>query len=293
MHGSSLELFRKNDRRRIRKFIFRWLPTNERLKIQTPTLDAACLTCKSPCESHSHFIKCSHNKRQVIKDKWYTDFELFLENERYTPPLVRQLFYTHIVAETSFNKLTNIQNLPSDIQAAHDDQNTIGWDHLPRGRLALKWGNLIATHLSAGGVPEKEMSALVWGRRVVKELFRLVLLIWNSRNEDAHGISNYNESPLTRSRLLHQIDIMQQSNPDVSYIERDFIFRPLPELEKYSVCNLKAWHKQATNIIRASKKRIQTSSQRSVDSYFTSNTSCIPCRPMTAANNDSIPVATP
>lgn len=167
IHGSSLESFPKNDRRRLRKFIFGWLPTNERLFSYKQTPDARCPTCNYICETHEHLLKCSHKYRQTIKDKWYTTstLELFLQNERYTPPIVKQILYDRIVAETSSIKPKAIPTLSQHIRNAYHEQATIGWKHLLQGCFALSWGNIIASHLHASQIPEKEMSALVWGRR--------------------------------------------------------------------------------------------------------------------------------
>jgi hypothetical protein len=81
-HGSTIKSFNRNDRRRIRKFIFQWLPTNERLFLYKQTPDPNCVSCKVVCETHEHILKCCHGKRQILKDKWYTTFKGFLENTR-------------------------------------------------------------------------------------------------------------------------------------------------------------------------------------------------------------------
>ena len=271
VHGSTLESFSKNDRRRLRKFIFGWLPTHERLFLYKQAPKPNCSTCNHPSESHQHLLKCNHTSHQVLKDKWYTNFEQFLQNERYTPPLVRQILVHHIFAETSSSTRDPLPTLPKDIQAAYDDQLQIGWHHLPQGRLALKWGNIIASHLSSQRVPEKEMSAIVWGRRVNKEIFQLVMSLWRSRNNECHGLNK--ESPLTRSRLMAQITTLQKSQPDVSYTDRDFIHRPISDFDPYSLCNLKAWYKQATTIVKVSSnptriKSKQFSQSNTISSYF-------------------------
>jgi signal transduction histidine kinase len=123
------------------------------------------------------------------------------------------------------------------------------------------------------------MSALVWGRRVTKEIFQLVLMIWKSRNDGAHGISRTMESPLTRIRLMAQIVALQQSNPDVTYTERDFIYRSISDLETYSLCNLKAWYHQAVTVIKVSNNRTRTASKQfqnlsTIPQYF--NPVCMP-----------------
>jgi hypothetical protein len=100
--------------------------------------------------------------------------------------------------------------------------------------------------------------------------------------------SNDAWQPLTRIRLIHQIETMQQSNPEVNHTERDFIYRPLQDLEKYTIYNLKAWHKQAMNIIRVTKKRIAPYSTNRINSYFPK---LIPRRSNPTTNIETVPVS--
>ena len=44
----------------------------------------------------------------------------------------------------------------------------IGWNNLLSGILAFSWSSIISDHLVANEVSDKEMTPLVWCRRVVK-----------------------------------------------------------------------------------------------------------------------------
>jgi hypothetical protein len=145
--------------------------------------------------------------------------------------------------------------LPALIQSAYQAQTRIGWDQLLCGRLARQWGIIIANHLHANHIQEKEMTALTWGRKFSSLVFELVLNLWQLRNTDGHMSTRQQDSQLTRDRLMDKILALQQSNPNISCQERAFIHRPVDTLQNYSLVNLQAWHKMALNIIQASRKR--------------------------------------
>jgi hypothetical protein len=255
IHGSSIRPFHSNDRRRIRKFIFRWLPTCERLQHYEPEISDQCPSCGIK-ETHAHILKCECISRAHIKNDWCETLKTFLYNNAYTPDLMGQILYNMAISSlTTTPPLPLPPSLPKLLQKACDDQQTIGWDQLLCGRLALIWGNLIANHLDATKIDAKEMTALTWGRKFVKLMFEITLKIWAQRNLDGHVVTSHNASQLTRDRLLANIATLQQSHPDISPGEYIFVHRPLETLEAYSLTNLQAWYRMAKNIVKNNVNR--------------------------------------
>jgi hypothetical protein len=64
---------------------------------------------------------------------------------------------------------------------------------------------------------QKEMTSLIWGRRIVRYTFELFLSLCNERNNTGHQHSSHKDSALTRQRLIYQIIAIQESNPDTPY----------------------------------------------------------------------------
>ena len=79
--------------------------------------------------------------------------------------------------------------------------------------------------------------------------------LWAQRNTDAHLSTRQQDSQMSRDRLMAKIHALQESNPNISYQERAFVYRPIETLEAYSLANLQAWHKIALDVIRANKQR--------------------------------------
>lgn len=253
IHGSTIESFSHADRRRFRKMIFGWLPTSRRLKKYNDELSNLCPSCNTSTETNDHFFQCTCRSRIIVKNKWLEDFDKFLSNERYTPPIIRQLFFNHMISFFSFETVIMPIVISSNIQQAINDQSSIGWYQPLFSRLGYKWSQIIADHLMITKVDNKEMTPLVWGRSIVWLLFDAGLLHWKQRNLDGHLLSQHKESSLTCTQLLQRIQFVQSLHHEIPHQHWDFIYREFSILESYSNNNLRSWLKLAENLVRASK----------------------------------------
>jgi hypothetical protein len=85
IHGSTINKFPTNDRRRLRKYIFQWLPTSQREHRQNDAVSDKCPSCNC-IEDHQHLLRCYTTSRATIKDQAYSKLDTFLSNEKHTPP---------------------------------------------------------------------------------------------------------------------------------------------------------------------------------------------------------------
>lgn len=145
-------------------------------------------------------------------------------NEQYTPPVIRQLLYNHVLyklyTDTAIQKNSDYgSNIRKVIQA----QKQIGWHHVLYGRLSMEWGHMIGQHLAIQRIPNIEMTSDWWGKIIVRMLFQLFLDVWEVRNRDGHYLNAKHESRLTRQRIMDKIMALQESDPEVRYCDRDFV----------------------------------------------------------------------
>lgn len=207
VHGKAMMSYSKSNQRRIRKYIFSWLPTCERLfryehngADPDPTKEEArCQSCKTIIENRRHLITCNSFQRATLEVAWFADLKIFLDNDRYTPPIISFLIYNHVI-QASYVRPTIMPIIPElspATQRAVTAQQQIGWDQILLGRISIEWGNLIAYHLSANRVPPIEMTANRWGKLLISMMFQLLLDLWDQRNTDAHQHSDNNESQLS------------------------------------------------------------------------------------------------
>jgi hypothetical protein len=83
--------------------------------------------------------------------------------------------------------------IPRKIQQAMNDQASIGWNQMVFGRLAYNWSYIIADHLVIQKVDNKEMTPLVWGRRITRMLFEVGLQHWKQRNTDGNLLTQHHD----------------------------------------------------------------------------------------------------
>ena len=122
-------MFPKNDRRRLRKFIFRWLPTSERLHRENNAILDECPSCKSCIETHAHILRCHTMARATIKDQAYKKLDTFLSNEKHTPPSIRKIIVDRLKAECSTSTPPSEDKISDTIKQACNEQHHIGWSH--------------------------------------------------------------------------------------------------------------------------------------------------------------------
>lgn len=132
-----------------------------------------------------------------------------------------------------------------------------------RRSLAYNWGGIIADQfiadqLALNKIGDRDMTALVWGRRVTRYFYDFNLVLWNKRDEDGHHyLIAQRESTLTTERLLLRIEAFQISNPIVAHHHRDFVYRPASILHAYSNSKLRSRFRAAENIVRLNKTKRQ------------------------------------
>lgn len=147
IHGSTIFSLPFNDCRRIRKFIFRWLPTCERLQMQEKEVSNECPSCRC-VETHAHLLTCPCASRATIKSLWFATLKSFLYNPVYTPAIMGEILYKKVSSLcSSAAPPPDMPVIPNYLQKACAEQTLIGWDQLICGRLAYTWGTIIANHL--------------------------------------------------------------------------------------------------------------------------------------------------
>jgi hypothetical protein len=152
----------------------------------------------------------------VIKDTWFRNLNVFLKNDRYTPPIISELLFNHPVYALYLNtELPTLPDCETEVQKTIQDEQRIGWKQLLHGRLSIRWGSVIGRHLAANHVAAIEMTINRWDQTIIKMIFQLFLDIWNSRNNEGHYLTARNESQLSGEQTLNKIIELQESNQEV------------------------------------------------------------------------------
>jgi hypothetical protein len=134
-------------------------------------------------------MKCRSKDRQQIRLRWLKALEEFLSN-KHTPGQVKTSIVNHMTYWLEpMEKRENQTELHSTdcrgTKKAEKNQETIGWRHSIRGKMLLKWGDIIHTHLAAHNI--KSITAEKWGSKILEINWTYILQMWALRNKQLQG----------------------------------------------------------------------------------------------------------
>jgi hypothetical protein len=83
------------------------------------------------------------------------------------------------------------------LKQAVKDQEKLGWDQWLKGRISIKWGEMVRYDLENKKGTKEGMSAEKWGKDIIVKTWQFVLECWFTRNEFEHDNEN---NPVLRSK---------------------------------------------------------------------------------------------
>ena len=257
MHAKALKSLEANDRIRIQKFIHNRLPTNKKLKSYYKHKSAVCNNCFNHKETKDHIMKCRTDSRKRIRTKWISETTKYLE-QKYTPTEVKDAIVKGLsmwleVKEKEEDDET-ITEPNKYIIAATNKQQDIGWEHFVRGRITIKWGELINQHLRDQKIQPEEMDAEKWGMKLININFKYLLEMWELRNQEVFGTTPEQIEKNKVIQCLEEVKYIQEMNQDCSAFERDWLFEDIEELSKQNSNRLEIWLHGARIFAKANEK---------------------------------------
>jgi hypothetical protein len=100
-------------------------------------------------------------------------------------------------------------------------QQSIGWDHFVRGRMAIEWGNIINHHISSK--PAIKHNAEDWGTKLSKINWKYILELWDKRNKEVKGLNQEEQNSNLRRDMTDKVIYLQQQNKDLPFELQLFI----------------------------------------------------------------------
>ena len=256
IHGKAIQLLSHNDRMRIQKFIFNRWATNSRQAKYFSHILPVCSTCSHSTENEDHILRCLSPSRAQLRVLWLNDLDRFL-SAPHTHDAVRQAILLGINAWLKNTKPPTLQlSIPdasTQLLQAYEEQAIIGWDHFLRGRLSLVWAHLAQFHLETQGISNICMSAERWGRRIISINWIGVLSLWECRNSEEHGDTQEEQTIKSKAKLISEAIAIQATKFPISYVDREYLFRSIEDLEKYSLGGLTNWIRNARHLINTYK----------------------------------------
>jgi hypothetical protein len=200
--------FSVNKRTMIQKFIHKRLPCNQREHLFYEYKPPYCRHCKEIVESQNHIIQCLNcPKRKILKKNYILMLESYFQHTGINET-TKRVILKYIGAWISQQETPELKDIAPEashsLKQAVEDQNKIGWDQWLKGRISIKWGEMVNYDLINKKVPKAGMSAEKWGKEVIVKSWQFVLECWFTRNESEHDNEN-NPVLRTKEKLLEEI----------------------------------------------------------------------------------------
>ena len=179
------------------------LPLGARLHHKyDPKYQHACPSCNAADETYLHMIRCPD------RQAWRTTF---------LQALRKQMSDTNTPLDVIQLMLDGVQSVlddkpPSDIVApAHlhhilEAQTTIGWEHVLRGRLSLRWSAHQQAHLSGPFDPLN--NGATWTTGVILVVLTHFLIVWTKRNKELHGSDHVSRQDAKRKQCIREVELL-------------------------------------------------------------------------------------
>ena len=235
-HHREMNKFPKPTRATLIKYIHGWLATKKRGYITGNFTDPNCPLCGNT-ETALHSLQCPHEQLAQLRQARWAECKKALCKQ--TPVGVQQVFLEGLRQAFTVDTLLDVRNMgwPSNIQAAYEAQQKIGWMQVFYGRIALKWETIITDQVSN----EQEVYQYRWTGKMVRLFWDYGLDLWRIRNTLVHGtpgeLSNVDK---------HKIDLMVQATyrnlgPCANELTKEFFSIPERDRMTQSYKSKRAW----------------------------------------------------
>ncbi len=135
------------------------------------------------------------------------------------------------------------------LKQAYIEQSTIGWGHFLRGRLSMKWGDMIhheyqqiSTRLNDLNIkPHKHRSPESWAKGLIMINWEFVIDMWESRIESIKqtpiGVEPIDNLHYLRQKALHALSTHQITNAR----DQEMIIKSESDIAILSQNQIKLW----------------------------------------------------
>jgi ribonuclease HI len=266
-----LRSYKQSDQRRILKFTHDWLPTNYRLFREKQEASPACRLCGDLEERSDHMLRCTHFKQQQTRTK-VNDY-LWRDNENHGNSELNNIIEIAL-SESIYNKewVPVMSAISQELMPCIRQQNKIGWHQLYKGRVARAMIQFMETHYRGLSIDAKRYTGERWGKMLIKNIWNMVLTLWEKRNDIVHGKQLQEDHRTERQRLQHRVRKYYEIKDTLEHHDREKIFYKdeevlLMEDNRY----IKAWLKLAQRAFSVAKREQAKprNERKFMEQYFT------------------------
>ena len=229
----------------IRRWIFGFLPTHQRLARYKLRPSPACPICQQHDETDIHFLVCGGSQ------SW---------NESLFSP-IEQLCWKYTLHHSQERTLiSSLRSFLNGLSPSTSIQTQLGWFATFYGIFSRAWVHSIHSDPDIG-------STILTS--IIKTILSAITIRWKTRCNKLH--QSQDTKPELRVRLEHQIRALYSCQQDVLQQDRSIFSLPLTQILEKSSSTLSAFIKQYKPIIKRSIKLQQEQTRRQhkdISTYF-------------------------
>ena len=228
--------FPKPTRATLIKYIHGWLAKKKRRYVTGHFTDPNCPLCGNT-ETSLHMFLCPHEHLSQLRHARWEECKKTLCQK--TPNGVQQVFLEGLRQAFTEDTLPDFSHTgwSSEIQAAYEAQQKIGWTHVFFGRIAIQWEPVVAAH-----VPHpQDASQYRWTGKMVRLFWDYDLDLWKLRNTLVHGTSG-ELSNMDKHKIVLMVRAAYcELGPHVNELTKEFFSIPETERITESYRSKQAW----------------------------------------------------
>jgi hypothetical protein len=163
-----------------------------------------CPRCHTDDETIDHVIRCSSIACQQWRAALLTHLRLVCTTSLHSRLALVDVLLAGLSCWFNFTQL-NCHDYPSSLHPLINNQNTIGWNQIFRGRMVTDWASLQQQSLADNGCQTPSLSGRSWVATVVTTIWTRFFELWTTRNQIVHGVNINDYTTIQKSKLLDEI----------------------------------------------------------------------------------------
>jgi hypothetical protein len=222
-----------------------WLPTRGHpgfVDVENPT--KMCPFCLETLETNQHFLQCKKQQMGQIQ-------ELFHKLNTKLPQAPVQTTLATIIRQILLGEEVII---PEEYGTIGKEQDCIGWQHVPLGRLATSWSKQYELESNNNNADD-------WLANIIYELWNYNRKKWEDRCTKAH---EKNETTIKDNTAIinHQIEDLYSQYDNLDSTDKRLLHTPLAEQIKMTLQHKIDWVQRTKPLICKGIKRNKTQIRR-------------------------------
>jgi hypothetical protein len=245
------------DQTRIVKFVHGWLPTQRRLHREGLATSPRCPLCTALVEDSMHLFACQHPKMKSVQDK----LALYLAKSLHDHGNSELINILEIGLSSSIMTTwrMNINVVSEEWREAIQEQNSIGWEQIYKGRMGRKLIEAMDRHYDLVGVNKLQYNGERWAKRLISNIWSTALELWSTRSEILYATSEEVKTKQMQEKVEKRIQRCYEVRHKLSASERQQWFsQTTAELLQKDQKYIQAWINRVERLIRITKREEKT-----------------------------------